>query len=124
MMGVDLINVSGFATSFNWPEWRALYRIALKYGWEPAGTVIDDYELKMRGIKDQDGSFGKMIEQWDGSYFCSQLQVVTETDAQNWRKALQKALHDPDYLNSDERLPLGLIREFIDFLSDGPFRIL
>jgi hypothetical protein len=62
-MGVDILCRGGFST--NWPGWRELYALGVRYGWEPAGT--DDY------------------------FFNNDL-VVGDADAKAWSAALYQAL--------------------------------
>lgn len=123
-MGMDLKSrrTSG-RDSYTWDMWRALFELGAEYGWVPAGTVLDDYELGLYGVEDVDGWHKKLEEEWNGSYFANVCQIVTEDDAQNWKKALEAAIADPVFLKSNGRPSLRCIKEFIDFLSDGEFRI-
>ena len=79
--------------------WVNLLKLAYEYGWEPAGTELlladvvyvngkVDYEATERfnaPRKDYD---------WDGSYFGSDFQFVTDEDAANIADALERAIDD------------------------------
>ncbi len=107
-----------------WDDFKQLFKTGREYGWEPYGTVLDDYELRLRGLEDDDGSHKKMQEEWKGYYFSNDYQLVLEEDALNWREALERAMKDPHFLKSEGRPSMGMLREFMDFLADGTFRIM
>ena len=84
---------------------------------------MDDYEFEMQGQEDKDGLYTKWKEDWEGHYFSNNYQLVTEEDALNWRRALERAMDDHRFLRLKDRPPTRKIREFMDFLADGEFRI-
>ncbi len=84
-MGVDL---SGEGGDFGWDtfSWARLLRLAERYGWRPAGTLMPADELQYF----TDG-------RWDGGYLTNDDQVVTAEDAGGLADALDVAVRDiPD----------------------------
>jgi hypothetical protein len=70
-MDIDLI---GRGESFNWDSWRACLAVAVAFDWEPAGTAMPD------------------DNEWKGTYFSNDLQIVTDEDARALSLALYRAL--------------------------------
>jgi hypothetical protein len=73
-MGYDLMGHGG--ASFQWDDWHQLLRIAVNFGWQPAGTVAPS---------DYDG-------QWGGWYCTNDMQEVTKNDARALGVALYRAI--------------------------------
>ncbi|PZV04922.1 MAG: hypothetical protein DCF22_25085 [Leptolyngbya sp.] len=95
-MAMDLEGVGGdFGLNvFSWGHMLCLARL---YGWQPAGTVIDEADL-------QDFPNGK----WNGGYQSNDGQKVTTEDARNMADALEKALADiPDHDALEYKKELG-----------------
>jgi hypothetical protein len=86
-MGPDL---SGPAGDFWWDcfSWHKLLRVAERYGWQPAGTVLAEDELQFMpgGV-------------WSGRYTTNDFQAVTAADAEQLAAALKRAL--PDIADAD-----------------------
>jgi hypothetical protein len=113
-MGFDLMGKKGFFST-NIDGWGYLYNLAIENGWSPEGTkppgtiqVINPYG---------DGPYPEMPDNWCGSYFCNDLQVVTEEDATNMANALDRSL-EFKVTDDDEWLC-----EFIMFARSGDFVI-
>jgi hypothetical protein len=64
-------------------DWGQILRLAQAYGWQPAGTVIDEGDL----CNFPNG-------RWDGGYQTNDYQRVTADDARNIANALDRALND------------------------------
>ena len=80
-MGVDLL---GVGRSYNCAAWREFYEIGIAFGWKPKGTLPPvDYP-----------------EEWCGTYFSNDLQIVSAEDARAWAAAIRKFLRA-----SDEEIP-------------------
>ena len=62
--------------SYNWSGYRELFNTAISNGWEPAGTVFDE------------------DPNWDGEYFSSDGQWVTDEDARGIARAIYASLRD------------------------------
>ena len=76
---------------WNWIGWLMIWRMAIDYGWEPAGTVL---ELCLTDDPEEEA---KLKREWDGDYTTNEWQTVTAEDALNLAAALEKALVDiPD----------------------------
>lgn len=75
-MGFDLCGRGGLHAE-NWSAWVSLLDLARRYGWKPAGTVMN-----------QD------VVGWNGSYLSNNYQEVTDTDAKALGEALMRAVHD------------------------------
>ena|SRR5436305_10249625 len=108
-MGVDLVG-HGSEESFNWAAWRALYQIAISFGWKPAGTLPPE----------------GFVGEWNAGYFSNDLQAVTDADALAMGKALNRALKE-EFLTVEQASDLhGMskpIRRLADFCSRGGFLI-
>lgn len=63
--------------------WSQLFELAIQNGWEPMGTVEP---------------YGEPCEDWCGTYFSSDFQLVREVDILNMADALERAIagRDPD----------------------------
>lgn len=103
----------------NQNEWQHILVTARANGWKPSGTILDyefQYQLEVSQCKELDFDKHFLIDQyvkdkcgrWKGGYLSPEYQIVTEHDAREIRKALQKA-----------SAPLDLLL----FLSYGAFRI-
>ena len=70
--------------------WPKLFRVAVFFGWKPAGTTQpienhpDDFPEKQYPFPD-----------WDGNYFCNEWQYFKDDDAKNCAAALRET---SDYL--------------------------
>ena len=64
-------------------DWGQMLRLAQLYGWQPAGTVINEEDLN-------DFPNGE----WGGGYQTNDWQRVTADDARNMTEALERALND------------------------------
>ena len=105
-MGMDL---SGSAGEFWWDvfSWHKLLRVAQRYGWEPAGTVLAAAELEHMpgGV-------------WSGGYTSNDFQRITAADAGQLAEALERALchiSDADVLASHRTDSGGIV-----IAPDGP----
>lgn len=101
-MGMDL---SGPGGEFWWDffRWHKLLRIALRHGWEPAGTLLPLVETV---------EFPE--EDWDGGYVSNDHQLVTAEDAAALADALERALptiSDTNTLTDAERDQLESVDE-------------
>jgi len=78
--------------------WQRVLTLAERYGWKPEGTAAPDEMAIEAEIWKGDPA------EWDGAYFPSYGQQVTESDAKNLAAALERALPDiPDYDAIGER---------------------
>ncbi len=105
-MGMDL---SGPTGDFGWDyfSWHKLLRVAERFGWQPAGTVLSPEEL------------GHMPDgQWDGGYTSNDNQIVTAADAERLAAALERAL--PDIPDADVLAPVRTERGGVVIAPDGP----
>ncbi len=114
-MGFDLMGKRG-SFSTNRAGWRYIFNLAIENGWVPEGTkppgtiqMINPYD---------DGPYPEIPDNWCGSYFYNDFQVVTEEDATNMANALELSL------DFKAREDYRLLREFIDFARSGDFLIL
>ena len=123
-MGVDLFGRDG-GLHFNWQAWRWLLATAHDHGWEPAGTVLDDYVVAQRmGLSDAPESWGEAdatrireaVEGWNPiEYLSNDGQWVSDEDACGMTGALDRAVA------AGAESPL--IQEFIGLCRGGGFRI-
>lgn len=108
-MGYDL---RGKKRNFHYTihSFPKVLRLAIKYGWEPMGTLNPD-------VRDADGQIISFIkpEDWDGNYTTNDWQFVTEDDVKNLANALKKATRK-------EREEYALDK-FIEFCEEGYFLI-
>ena len=107
-MGFDLMGKRG-SFSTNRAGWRYIFNLAIENGWEPAGTEPPD----VKSLYGVDAS----ADDWCGSYFYNDLQLVTKEDATNMANAVELSL---DFQTTEYD---GLLREFIDFSQSGDFVI-
>jgi hypothetical protein len=97
-MGMDLRGTER-DYSVNHSGWKSLIRLALRYGWWPAGTVAgEDGEcppharaLEFTGVAIQKTAFDALCV---GGYFSNDWQVVTDSDAIRMAMALERAVSD------------------------------
>ena len=113
-MGFDLMGKKG-SFSTNRAGWRFFYKLAMENGWEPEGTKPPG-TIQMIN-PNGDCSYPEIPDDWCGSYFYNDLQLVTKGDAKNMADALERSL---DFQSTDDD---GLLREFIDFARSGDFVI-
>ena len=113
-MGFDLMGKKG-SFSTNRAGWSYLLSIAFENGWKPEGTKPPSkiQMIKLHGY----GPYLETLDNWCGSYFYNELQVVTEEDATNIANALDRSL-EFKVTDHDEWL-----REFIRFARSGDFVI-
>jgi hypothetical protein len=109
---MDLSGKCGYFR-FNNGTWREVLKLAYDYGWKPAGTEPG------RWI-DETGELDKQLsanpETWDSiDYFSNSFQWVTDEDAANIARALERALED--FPNKDT------VRDFVDYCRVGGFSI-
>lgn len=79
--------------NFYWTnlDWEQVFWLGQKYGWMPQGTQTTLSFINEIGEED--------FYDWDGSYFTTANQWVTESDASSWANALDTALsHVPSDL--------------------------
>jgi hypothetical protein len=132
-MGVDLFSLKNNQDScFNWAAWRFLRNTAREFGWEPMGTVMnledplapwegeDLTDLEKQRIKN---GVKKMSKGWEGTYCSNEDQIVTDPDAANLLQALTRAINNRGFLSSIDEESLDVIKEFMEFLKNGAFRI-
>jgi len=97
-MGMDLVPRSvkangGKAYCFKEVAWSQLLELALRGGWIPAGTCMQERDRNGVPI---DGSWCDPA--WDGRYDSNDYQFVTAEDAMNLAAALEQILPDlPDH---------------------------
>jgi hypothetical protein len=102
-MGFDLVSTeTGKTFMANLSGWQGLLELAHRYGWTPAGTILED----------EDGS---LRSEWSGTYYSNDYQLVTEYDARQFADAIERALpdiprHDATYHKTEQLpgFPLGL----------------
>lgn len=132
-MGVDLFSLKNNRDAcFNWTAWKFLRDTAREFGWEPMGTVINlEDPLSPRegeGLTDLEKQrIKKVVEEqdkdWDGNYASNEDQIVTDPDAANLLQALTRAINKRDFLTSINEDSLAVIKDFMEFLKYGAFRI-
>jgi len=113
-MGFDLL---GTKENFcvGWVGWRTVYNLAIENGWKPTGTKPPNKET-MAQLHGGPPSH-PLSDDWDGSYFSSDFQIVTEEDATNMADALDRSL-ELQTSDDDEWL-----RSFSRFARSGEFVI-
>ena len=100
-------------------EWQYILATASSNGWKPLGTILDyefQYQLLASQFEELDFDKHTLLDQfvtdkcgrWKGGYLTPEHQIVTDDDATELRRALQRA-----------RASIELIL----FLSHGAFRI-
>jgi hypothetical protein len=113
-MGVDLMGPHGEA-SFNWPTWRHCLKVALVFGWRPAGTVLrTDYD-----------------DRWGGTYFSNDYQEVTDDDAHALAAALYRAVtalwtgqgRTEEQVKACDGVSVDVICKLADYAALGRFAI-
>ena len=112
-MGVDLIGHGG--ASFQWNDWHQLLRIAIAFGWHPAGTIAPP---------DRDGD-------WGGGYFSNDFQEVSDSDARALRRALHRAVTSvrteqaltEEQATALDGMHIGVVCELADYAVSGGFAI-
>lgn len=103
----------------NYSEWQYILATARANGWKPSGTILDyefQYQLIASEHKEIDFDIHLLVDQfvtdkcgrWTGGYLTPQYQIVTDEDAREIKKALERT-----------STPLDLLL----FLSYGAFRI-
>lgn len=85
-MGYELRG-KGDTVSLNIAGWEFIVDVAKAYGWIPMGTQPTDLTYP-------NGMPLGAQEDWRGSYFYNEWQIITEQDASNIADALQRALQD------------------------------
>jgi hypothetical protein len=137
-MGFDLINEKGDRFEFCYSDWGFYLRLAVKFGWQPAGTEAPT------------GKFGWQpagTEAWPGTYETSDGQRVSSVDAEALASALQRAMDDPEWVESSREIAraragavriagsdyevratvrgdvMPFLRDMIAFFCKGRFRI-
>jgi len=103
-MGMDLHGASGYERFTN-TSWSKILELAYEYGWKPQGTEPGEWY-------DENGELDKQLspnpDEWDGTYFSNDYQLVTDEDAANIADALQRALDDiPDFDTDEKRVEYG-----------------
>lgn len=125
-MGMAIEGENGHHTECSHTSWGALLGAAMEHGWHPQGTDAPGFVcLKGDGTPDFERTFAyaEAKDDWSGTYFTNDGQVVTEEDAANLADALESALCRSS--EATERLwalePLA--REIIDLCRAGAFVI-
>ncbi|MBT4557603.1 MAG: hypothetical protein HN749_00015 [Nitrospina sp.] len=113
-MGFDLMGKKG-SFSTNIAGWGYLFNLAFENGWAPEGTKTPGTIQMINPYGD--GPYPEILDNWCGSYFSNDLQVVTEEDATNMANALDRSL---EFKVSDDD---EWLREFIMFARSGDFVI-
>lgn len=100
--------------------WRMALILAFNFGWKPAGTTLTN-------------SDGNKDEKWDGGYFSSSYQRVSDDDAKNLSKALYSAVRaienktplpkDAKQAMDDEYFCLATVLRIAKIASDRGFHI-
>ncbi len=128
-MGVDLFGNGAFEY-FNWTNWTFLLRLAYRFGWEPQGTILDDFERDLltmgKTLSQEDIRYWEERKaEWDGGYSSNDLQQVAAGDARNIADALERALESGSDPETGESLTdyRALIEDFVQFCRRGAFRI-
>jgi hypothetical protein len=86
-MGMDLSGAQGLYRLSGTP-WCRYLNLALKHGWEPAGTTPCEW-LNEDGTPCEEMNVGR--EKWEGGYNSNDHQIVSEADARNLAAALARA---------------------------------
>lgn len=119
-------------------HWRKLLQLARNFGWQPQGTVMSQITLE----------FYSQGREWDGDYYRSEYQCITQADGASLCDALDCALAclpDHDVLgfvkSSDFRIGIDIghmaspedwfsgengkesLRDFIEFARRGQLLI-
>ena len=97
---MTLRNSLGEELHFTHYSWRRALRLAERYGWQPAGTRLED------------------AEEWtEGDYFTRGQQLVVAEDAAALASALAEALPDIPRHNAMEtlRTELGMLPDVVWF---------
>jgi len=94
MFQEDVLSIYGscgeFAMSLR--DWLRMLALAQRYGWQPEGTAAPDEMAVEAELWEGDPA------EWDGSYFPSYGQQVSDSDAKELATALEHALPDiPDH---------------------------
>lgn len=124
-MGVDLISLRGKEDNdihFNWAGWTYVTRLAVQYGWNPAGTKQEPFEAQ--DITTGEVTTIKPDPKWEGGYHSNDGQLVTDEDARAMAEALKKALPDEEKEVDNNEYWIPKLKSFIEFLNNGEFRIL
>ena len=132
-MGVDLFSLKNNRDAwFNWTAWKFLRDTAKEFGWKPIGTVVsledpisslekeDFTDLEKQRMKKK---FKKQSNNWDGIYSSNEDQIVTAPDAANLLQALTRAVNNRKFLVSINGDSLDVIKDFMELLKNGAFRI-
>ena len=84
-MGFDFKNGSNKEFRLNSSGWPEVMNLAIFFGWEPKGTYLQYYSVRVPdGLDISDEEYiRKNQESWDGSYTDNEGQLVTENDAFN-----------------------------------------
>ena len=114
-MGFDLMGKKG-SFSTNIAGWGYLFNLAFENGWAPEGTKTPGTIQMINPYGD--GPYPEILDNWCGSYFSNDFQVVTEEDATNMANALERSL-DFQATEYDR-----LTRELINLCRSGDFLIL
>jgi hypothetical protein len=132
-MGVDLFSLKNAQdTWFNWSAWRFLLDTAKRFGWEPMGTVINleepPFPWEEEGLTDIEKQrikkgVEKQNKDWDGTYYSNEDQIVTDLDSSKLLQAMTRAINKRKFLISIDEDSVSVIKEFMDFLKHGAFRI-
>ena len=112
-MGIDLIGHGG--ASFQWNDWHQLLRVAIAFGWQPAGTIAPP---------EYDGD-------WNGGYCSNDFQEVSDSDARALGTALHRAVtsvRTGQALTEEQATALtgmhvGVVCELADYAVSGRFAI-
>ena len=142
-MGYDLSSTSGKYHRWNALSWPGVLELAYMYGWKPQGTTMPYWEIsRSDGTRDleEERKYNQLRDEWDGSYFYNEHQIVSEADAHAMGEALKRALVDipdhncisEDWLFSPAKTDVYLssysemkeyLKMFIDFCESGAFLI-
>ncbi len=94
-MGMDLLGC-GWEESASCSIWHELHDVAVRYGWQPAGTVIfrPPLETLLRGgaYIPPDAVDGLVAVDGNGGYFSNNYQLVTAEDAHAFADGLATAV--------------------------------
>jgi hypothetical protein len=140
-MGFDLRSESGAETRYSGAAWAMLLTLGRAYGWKPAGTSAPSGMAAAEWTPSAyDTNDGQTVTRQDAANLAEALEAVLADPGQSAKQAalkrdLDRLVHkqivrilgakarpyveDPDpYV-----IPGDTIREFIEFLRQGSFRI-
>lgn len=99
---------SGQCFHFTGRHWGETLRLAVRCGWQPAGTVMEPDE------------FNNFRDDWQGGYQSNDYQTVTAADAQALADAVGEAIKSP-LLEPDWA---DYLRQFVTFArASGGFNL-